>query len=377
MAANTNCVSLLDDLKLIVEKFLVGENPIDTVVIDSMLRRPIREFKQLYPQLNYFAYGLGREYTLILSKEKIRLDYKCLTPKCKKTFIENAGLCIDPNIDDDQIKKLDPYLNLTEWFKLFLDALVYVGGEKEFISKHFDLQNKIIDNLKKSPVYNLWKQIEILPKQLPYVQTAVNIDKPVKSNATKKINTNIYCEQNDGKYFLSIDLKAANFQAVRSNGLITAKSWQEYVANFIDHPYFGKLKKLRLKILSAPDLYPAKQRAYWSNVTIDILHGLIKNKIILKNNFAVWNSDEIVFHTTLDTMELDRTKCTKFIKEEFPQFDLSIDIFQLKQVANNKPYFVKINLLNDKIEFKCVNAQFLPNAVDVWTKKQSATNKNE
>ena len=368
MAAKPDIIISYTALKSLVEKFLASDIDTDTVAITCTFRRAMREFKTLYPTLYYFAYGMGKEYTLVLSKNKFEIEFKCLTPKCKKIFIDNAGLRIVPTISDALVKRLDPYLNLRNWFALLSDVMHFVGGEKEFISKHFDLQSQIVEDIKKSPAYNAWKDLVVTPKKLSYTQKPVagSDVKPTYSN--KGLSNNIYCIENNGKYFMSIDLKAANFQVLRTNGLITEKTWPEYTAKFINHPYFGRLKVLRMKILSDPALYPSKQSALWSNTTLDILSSIIERGVMNEEDFAIWNSDEIVFHVDKESMAGAKVKCTDYLKKYFPDLDLEVNVFQLQHVDKTKQYFAKIDQTTNKIDFKCANAQEFPHAVELWNR---------
>lgn len=108
----------------------------------------MRRFKTEFPNLFYFAYGLGNEYKLVLSKEKFKIGFHSLTKKCKKFFIKYTCLRIDPDINPELLDKLNPYLELDKWFELLTDVLHYVHGEKEFISRHYDVEKQIWDNLK-------------------------------------------------------------------------------------------------------------------------------------------------------------------------------------------------------------------------------------
>ena len=358
-------IGSFDDLKLFVEGFLSTENRQETVFIGNFLRRPMREFKELYPNLVYFAYGLGQEYKLALSKDKFKIDYYSLSAKTKKVFVEYSGLRIDPNADLNLINKLNPYLELDVWFDLLSDCLLYVGGEKEFMSKHFDVEKKIWTDLTKSNQYAQWKTKVIHQSKLVHKENPV-INNTNPSYKNNKMNNGIYSSDNNGCYLLSIDLKAANFQVLRSNGLINVPTWPEYLSKFIDSPYFAKIKKLRLKALSFPGLIPAKQKVCWQNIILSMLDALLENSIIAPEKFAVFNSDEIVFHTSKESMIKDKIKFTEFLAKMFPEYTVVIDIFQLRMVSPNKPYYVKINQETGKLDWKCLNAEMLPEAVDLW-----------
>src|SRR5437868_5096258 len=228
-----------DGLKIFVENFLAGDKLEEEIMVGSKLRRSIRQFKKLYPQLYYFAYGLGEEYKLVLSKKELKIDFFVLTSRCKKFFIEYTGLKISPLIDKESAKKLEPYLELEKWFGLLSDALIFVGGEKDFVSKHYDIEKQIWADLKNSKEIDNWKNKIVVEQKLLYKQNPIKINltgamfKSVPMNyplyIDKKMNCGIYSPYNDKRYFISIDMKAANFQVLRMNGLISTKNWTEYL----------------------------------------------------------------------------------------------------------------------------------------------------
>lgn len=367
-------IDKIDDLKELIEEFFIqSEQETFSVPISCELRRPLREFKTLYPGLHYFAYGLGLEFDLKLSKTPFKIDFHELTAKTQKTFFEDSGLHIT-DMTTSEMRRLLPYVNLKEWMLLLSDALLLVGGEKEFDSRHFDLEKQISTQIEKHPLYPAWKKMSVVPltspyKQFPYVGST---ERPIKFNT----NATIFTEQNNDRCFLSIDLKGANFQMLHLNGLIAEASWEEHMARYISSPYFAKSKKLRMRTLSAHGCYPAKQKILWENAILTILDGLIKEEIFAENYIAVFNGDEIVFHLPSETEMLEtKAKCLSYLASTWPKYRLNVEVFRLKRLgsrattgkAARKPLpYVKINLENGKVTFKCIHeGQLLP-AIDLW-----------
>lgn len=355
----------MDNLLAAIDNFLKSDAQDFAMMINSDLRHSIRQLKQIYPGLYYFASGVGKEYKLYLSKNKFVIDYFDLTPKSKKLFIQYTGLKIDLNLTRALVVKLNPYLNLDSWFTLLSETLLAIGCEKDFHSLHFDLANKIGENLIKSTAYNEWKSLTITRNKLCYTPYPLKIS-PKEDKIKNKLG-GIYHPVNDGNYFISIDLKGANFIVMQAQELTNAKSWSEYMSQFTDHEYFAKLKMLRLKALSVPLLYPAKQKLYWENITLTLLNNLIEKEILDGKNFAIWNSDEIIFHTTKEHILKDKIKCDKLIGNMFPLYNIAVTAFQLFFVDNNKPYYVKINQVNNKTDFVGINSSETLDAINLWT----------
>ena len=119
----------------------------------------------------------------------------------------------------------------------------------------------------------------------------------MKNTKIKNKLGGIYHPSNSGSYFLSIDLKGANFIVMQANKLTDAKSWYDYLSQFMNDSailsYFSKLKMLRLKALSVLLLYPANQKLYWENITLCLLNNLIEQKILNANDFAICASSTL------------------------------------------------------------------------------------
>lgn len=271
---------------------------------------------------------------------------------------------IEENISPEHIAILDPYLGLNQWTDLLSECLLELGGEKEFNSKHYDLEKKIWADLKTNPGITKWRTLEIKSVPLKYPQH------PVRSDSRKTKSSNIFCKENHLKHFISIDMKQANFQVIKLNELIDTETWSEYLTRFQVHPYFAKLKKLRLKVMTFPELCPTKQKIAWENCTLEILDRIIESKTLSETDFAVWNGDEIVFHTESDTMLDKYHKLGQFLAEQFPNVQLHCQIFQLMMLDEEKRYYVKLDPQTSKPTFKCIGSQHMIEAVKLWEERE-------
>nr|AEX62503.1 hypothetical protein mv_R298 [Moumouvirus Monve] len=344
-------INNLQDLKNIIETFISSSELEMDIHICSTLRRQIRDFHNDYSQLYYFAFGLGESYRLRVSKNKFMIEYNILTEKTRKFFCDYTGIKIKPNSGVDVLNDFRKYTNFNEWYELFNDALLFTGGEKEFINKHYDLQNKIHQDIIKNKNYLMWKDLDVKDSDI-YHKYAHMLPKPNKFN-------NIYCEKNSDKYFISVDMSKANFQIMKLMNLIDTETWELYIKKFIDHPYFAKLKKLRLMSLSYPDLFPNKQAIYWKNLILEVLDQILLSNIFSEKDFINYNGDEIIFETSKEKMFEQKNCCVNLVLNKFKDVIFTIKIFQLKKFnLDNNPkrfYYVKINQESKEIDWKCVD----------------------
>lgn len=190
------------DLERIVEEFLRSDATEQHLELPAYLRRHLRNFRPRRADgLRYVAMGAPPTLQLTLAKHDIPpTPWKNLGKKTRECFIKHTRMKIVPNIDDATMAMLDPYIGLTEWMRLMNEAIAELGGEIEFLNTHFDLERKSIARFHSHPKFEELKQMPM----------------PEEAKLRYKPNTkNFWSAEVDGQWFLGIDLKAANYQAVR------------------------------------------------------------------------------------------------------------------------------------------------------------------
>ena len=257
-------------------------------------------------------------------------------------FIQYSGLKIDPNIDKQTYDLLNPHLELDAKFKELSDVLWELGGEQDFINKHYAIIDGVANILTKSDKYKEW------------VNHTLTISQPKITTR----NVNVYQEQNHDSYFISIDIKSANYQILHLNGLIN-ETWSDFLNQFTPHAYYHKSKFLRLKCLSHTKLLPKKQQKAWKNIIVDVLNAMIDNIIITQSdNLAALNSDEIIINS--NDIESEYLKYQRYLSTKFPHLILSVNLFKLNKIGK---YYVQIDPFTDTLKFKCVNAKEMPELI--------------
>jgi hypothetical protein len=334
--------STIKGVKEQTEAFLSSNFNNASFTISSKLRKSLPELKD--PSLHYVALGSGKEYQLLVSKLPIRLTWEQLSEKSHKMF---------SNYKASDIQSA-------------LSAIVRMGCERDWINRHYDIENRVQKKLLESRNYQFWKraQIEFTPRPYKFQPVKGN-DNP--SYLVPRLNTGIYSHENNEKMFISLDLKAANYQVLRLYGVVEEKTWDEFIGKFTDDPYFRNLKKLRLKALSSDKLFPNKQRIVWQNMTVDILDSLLKSGIVDESMLAAWNSDELLFHTDEESeglYELIQEHVTKY----FGMWHITLEQFTLYALSPDKPYFVKRGS-NDKVAFRCVAGKHMREAQKLYDQR--------
>ena len=121
----------------------------------------------------------------------------------------------------------------------------------------------------------------------------------------------VYTEENDGRYFISIDLKKANFQALKKAGVLKDETYEDFVERFGGDEYIKNSKYLRQVIFGK--MNPGrtiKVEKYIMGEIYLAVHLTIEG---MGYEFFSLNSDELVFRGKKDVWKtLDKDLCEKF-----------------------------------------------------------------
>lgn len=109
----------------------------------------------------------------------------------------------------------------------------------------------------------------------------------------------IYNPDNNGRIFLSIDMKKANFSALheyRSDIFGGAHTWEEFISRFTDNKHIINSKYIRQVIMG--NLNPKRQTAYEKVLMDKLLTDILHAGVIGKKYVAAFLADEIIFDVT-------------------------------------------------------------------------------
>lgn len=167
---------------------------------------------------------------------------------------------------------------------------------------------------------------------------------------------NQYAEENVGKNLLSIDLKKANFQALRYCGVFKEfETYEKLMEKFTDIPFLIQSKYLRSVIFG--QLNPGR------HITVESwLVNSIRPEISDRLNLLCMASDELVYEVPKDIIilrhELDGT--VEEIKNKYG-LEISAEYYKLNEYIlesekSKKQYkvFSKESLTGGTTEYKCI-----------------------
>lgn len=201
------------------------------------------------------------------------------------------------------------------------------GNPDLFLEKFYECREKLIQTVKTTNDFQEFN--------------TSNISQKFVTNPIAKPNkTSSYTQDSEQKYYLSIDLKSANFTAlhfVNPNILKNTRSYKEFVRYVLDNEffidYFSESKYCRQVIFG--QLNPSRQITVEKYIITKLLNYIFKNISSIPCYYCLEqiNSDEIVFCFTKPILEdsiiMIRERIINFCQEhEFK--NLSPDCFKIE-----------------------------------------------
>ena len=223
-------------------------------------------------------------------------------------------------------------------------------SEQDYFEEYNRVKDEAIDYIKSTSAYHEFNEMDMN-------QFAVNLD---FRNLKGK---DIFHPSNDGRRFISIDMRKANFSALRHYNLkmFNASSWESFIGSFTDNPHIIFSKYIRQVILG--NCNPKRHITYEKWIMSNILEKLQDEFDILRN-VVFFSNDEIV---------LDVSKCTDDCMYIANQIDIflsrdnndihvpfRVEFFTLNKIEGTSGYMKTIHSDNDRIEFKCLDSYDLP-----------------
>ena len=268
----------------------------------------------------------------------------------KKRFIKDSGVPI-PILED-------------EYWDYFIDLY----------DEHYNSKSKwesfkcVMDTRTESDLFRLTKEIE---------DNTIGILKEVQLQRYETQDHifskgNLYNPENNGKCFISIDLKKANFQAFQTNPEFKSKydTYESLIRETTDLEYFINSKQLRQVIFGKSN--PKLQINIMRHIIWDIYNGLYHMGVCAK----YINNDEIIYQISddIDIGFYDKIKNIDF------GYDVKVDMFRLCKLRNYNFYLKQTTMLNEflpeieKYKIKSTPTMYIPQVIkylkDVGLKHQ-------
>lgn len=184
-----------------------------------------------------------------------------------------------------------------------------------------------------------------------------------------------YTEETDGTIFLSIDLRKANFQAMKYAGVLYDDTYDDFIERAGGDDYIKGSKYLRQVIFG--NCNPSRQVTI-EKYLINRVYCLVKDKYLNLDLFSM-NSDEVVFKLlSLDALKdnpnVIREALTAIEREIKIFFNINVkaELFQVKKLRvvnsenDNVDAYVKHNLVDGTEKLKKASTLFFPQIYKLW-----------
>ena len=168
----------------------------------------------------------------------------------------------------------DKFYGTLEKWNIFIDELQRYNCEQDYFEEYNRVKDVAILSIKESEAYKRFNE-EDMNK---YRVTHKNLP-----------NKDIFKPSNDGKLFISIDMRKANFSSLYhyNNSMFSgAKTWEEFISKFTENKHIINSKYIRQVILGNcnPKRHITYEK-YLMNVVLDVLIKEVGCKLIPETTF--------------------------------------------------------------------------------------------
>ncbi len=248
----------------------------------------------------------------------------------------------------DRLKLYDRFYGTLGKWDMFLNELQKYHCEQDYFEEYNRVKDAAILDIKSSEAYQKFNE-EDMNK---YTVTHQNLP-----------NKDIFKASNDGKCFISIDMRKANFSSLHHyNADIFggAGSWEEFIGRYTENPHIINSKYIRQVILG--NCNPKRHITYEKFLMDGVLTYLTENYVSI-DRIVFFSNDEIVVDVSdMDQSEQDSMKCRIENSMNDMAIPLKTELFILHKIIGTDGFYKEIldHDGNTVIEFKCLDNYTLP-----------------
>lgn len=284
-----------------------------------------------------------------------------ITPsvQAKERFCKDCNLPISVYKEPyfhDRLALYDHLYHCIDKWALFCDELSKYSTEQDYFEEYNRVKDEAINFIKNTKEYQNFNQEDMNSFAVSF------------SGIPSK---DVYKQSNDGRRFISIDMKKANFSALRhySPSIFDyKKTWEEFMSRFTSNPHIINSKYIRQVIMG--NCNPGRQVTY-EKCLMDMVVA-IATQYVGKNKVVSFSNDEVILDITGLSDDL-----TAFITKEIEErlstesnIPYDVELFTLHQIPGTKGYAKCITYPEEKTEFKCMNSYELPFVLRAYNKEE-------
>ena len=239
------------------------------------------------------------------------------------------------------------YGTLEKW-NIFLEGLQKYHCEQDYFEEYNRVKDAAILSIKESEAYQKFNEEDMNKYRVTYENLP---------------NKDIFKPSNDGKLFISIDMRKANFSSLYhyDNSMFSgAKTWEEFISKFTENKHIINSKYIRQVILG--NCNPKRHITYEKYLMNEVLDVLIKEVGYWFDEIVFFSNDEIVIDMDNYADCIRNRNITKSKLEEYFDFPLNVELFYLHKINGTDGYYKEIvkGIKERSFEFKCLDNYMLP-----------------
>lgn len=237
--------------------------------------------------------------------------------------------------------------------------IIEAGNVDKWLENYSLLRDKIIYELENSDAYKAFNTSDL---------SIYDITPTVGERS-------YYNHETDGKYFISVDLKKANFQALRHVGVIKDRTYEDFITRMGGSEYFASSKYLRQVIFGK--LNPKRQTKVEKYLLKKVENFLSMH---LGCELFSFGTDEIVYSWNSEDMPtMDYLAKFKFYEnyiKDMLDIDIRIEFVHIKRlpIINAKgasvDAYVRTNTLTGEVKLKKASTTFYPQIYKLWMEEE-------
>lgn len=276
-----------------------------------------------------------------------------ISNKLKERFCKDCNIPLrlfhEPYFTD-RLKLYDKYYNTLSKWDLFVEELQKYNCEQDYFEEYNRVKDAAINDIKKSDGFQRFNEEDMNKYSAKY---------------TNLPSKDIFKPSNDGKLFISIDMKKANFSVLKhydSDIFGKAETWEEFIGKYTSNKHIINSKYIRQVILG--NCNPKRQATYEKYIMGQVLEILIDVEKIgyFLNEIVFFSNDEIVIDMEEYVNCLSNRKITESKIKEYFDVPFKVELFYLRKINGTNGYYKEIikTLDEREYEFKYLDSYMLP-----------------
>ena len=275
-----------------------------------------------------------------------------ISTKLKERFCKDCNIPInifqEPYFTD-RLKLYDKFYGTLKKWDIFVKELENYKTEQDYYEDYNRVKDEAINFIKSTEAYQRFNEEDMND------YAVVNKNLPSKD---------IYHPSNDGRSFISIDMKKANFSALHfydASIFDYKETWEDFIGKFTNNQHIIDSKYIRQVILG--NCNPKRHITYEKYLMGIVLNLFLKHSVFSIDRVVFFSNDEIVIDVS-DMSDLDKVTLSLQIEDNLKHktIPLKVELFTLNKIKGTNGYCKAIYKLKveTRIKFKCLDSLYLP-----------------